>query len=336
MKSIEHILIFEQYYRVAGYQNQPIKHFILIPNMTFKQVELSKAIKYFYKINLFTDVIIYHTYFITNEMDTITLSAIEWFSPNKCNSPYLNILNIFNKTTLTWSTKLKNYEKFLNYHGCELVLLLSAVLEDKTILDVSGYTFPFNQTNIRIYGLTPAIFEIASKAYNFKPAYQPAKIDVSFFSYRNGGMVEPFPVNGTIKQVHVYLHMMNLHDLEKFYVRHTNLVTNLDYVLYVTPAEKYTPYEKFFLPFDFETWLFLGITFILTFLCITVINRLSKSTQSLVYGHKVDTPFWNVVSIFFGISQTKLPAKNFPRFILMMFIYFCYFELVFKISSLSS
>ena len=93
--------------------------------------------------------------------------------------------------------------------------------------------------------------------------------------------------------------------------------------MFVTPAEKYTPYEKFFLPFDLETWILLTMTFIMTFLSIFIINRFSKSAQSLVYGHKVDTPFWNVISIFFGISQTKLPYKNFSRFILIMFIYFC-------------
>ena len=93
--------------------------------------------------------------------------------------------------------------------------------------------------------------------------------------------------------------------------------------MFFTPAEKYTPYEMFFLPFDLETWIFLAATFLSTFLTIVTVNRLSKSAQNLVYGTKVETPIWNVVSIFFGISQTKLPNKNFPRFILIMFIYFC-------------
>lgn len=103
----------------------------------------------------------------------------------------------------------------------------------------------------------------------------------------------------------------------------SNVIEMLDYYIFVTPAKKYTPYEKFFLPFDLETWIFLIVTFLVTFLSIVIVNRLSKSTQSIVYGHEVDTPIWNVISIFFGISQTKLPTKNFPRFILTMFIYFC-------------
>ena len=101
------------------------------------------------------------------------------------------------------------------------------------------------------------------------------------------------------------------------------MVTSLNTRLYVTPAEKYSAYEKLFLPFDLQTWLLLTLTFILTFLSIFIVNRLSKSARSLVYGHRVETPIWNVIRIFFGISQTKLPSQNFPRFILILFIYFC-------------
>jgi hypothetical protein len=91
----------------------------------------------------------------------------------------------------------------------------------------------------------------------------------------------------------------------------------------MTPSEKYSPYEKFFLPFDLPTWILLFFTFIMTFGSIFMINHLSKSVQNLIYGQNIETPIWNVISIFFGISQTKLPNKNFSRFILIIFIYFC-------------
>ena len=116
---------------------------------------------------------------------------------------------------------------------------------------------------------------------------------------------------------------MSLHYAYKRNVLYSHVIENLNVRMYATPSEKYTPYEKFFLPFDLETWILLTVTFMLTFLSIFIVNRLSKSAQSLVYGHKVETPIWNVIRIFFGISQTKLPNKNFPRFILIMFIYFC-------------
>ena len=103
----------------------------------------------------------------------------------------------------------------------------------------------------------------------------------------------------------------------------SNVVTNLNLYVFVTPGDKYTPYEKFILPFDIQTWILLFVTFMITFLTIVIINRLSKTTQTIVYGVNVATPIWNVLRIFFGISQTKLPSKKFSRFILMMFIFFC-------------
>ena len=122
---------------------------------------------------------------------------------------------------------------------------------------------------------------------------------------------------------HVILQMNSLHLIKHPLIRTSNVVANVDFRMVFTPPEKYTPYEKLTLPFDIETWILLITTFMLTFLSILIINRLSKNTRSLVYGNAVDTPIWNVISIFFGISQTKLPNKNFSRFILIIFIYFC-------------
>jgi hypothetical protein len=34
-------------------------------------------------------------------------------------------------------------------------------------------------------------------------------------------------------------------------------------------------------------------------------------------------PAYNVVSIFFGIGQTRLPVENFSRFVWLLFIWFC-------------
>ena len=102
-----------------------------------------------------------------------------------------------------------------------------------------------------------------------------------------------------------------------------SVVSDSKIFMLVTPGEKYTQYEKFILPFDLQTWIFVGVTFIATFSTIFVVNCLSKPTQSTVYGHKVESPIWNVISIFFGIAQTRLPDRNFSRFILTIFIFFC-------------
>ena len=98
---------------------------------------------------------------------------------------------------------------------------------------------------------------------------------------------------------------------------------DLKFRLLVTPADAYTPYEKLVLPFDLLTWILLVTTFAVTFLTIFIINRLPRTARAFVYGNKITNPAWNVASIFFGISQTKLPSEHFSRFILILFIFFC-------------
>jgi uncharacterized membrane protein (DUF485 family) len=97
----------------------------------------------------------------------------------------------------------------------------------------------------------------------------------------------------------------------------------LEEIFAITPTETYNSYEKIILPFDEMTWIFCILTFAFAFIFIFIINFASRKIQSLIYGEGVNTPAFNVVAIFFGIGQTRLPVENFSRIILMAFIIFC-------------
>jgi len=91
----------------------------------------------------------------------------------------------------------------------------------------------------------------------------------------------------------------------------------------LTPGEPYTIYEKLMLPFDHATWIGLLITFGVAFGTVFFINTYSLRIQELVYGRGIRTPILNIISTFFGIPQHKIPQLNFPRILLIIFIYFC-------------
>lgn len=324
LESLNNFEYIWKWLKIIRYHNQPIKYFVLVPYLTFEELKVSWIHEVFEVISIYSDDAFLHSYFITNEMDTVTLSTVEWFSPYRCGHPYLNKLNTFNKKLLSWNLELTNYEKFLTYHGCELVLLIPAVKTDGTVDDVSGYAIVNrNSTDFLVRGLAPVVYEIASKFHNFTIGYQPAELNDSWFDKLQDKPINLIKINDTEKVPHLILQTWSLHTVDFVFIRTSNVIENLNIRILFTPSEKFTPYEKFFLPFDLGTWILLATTFLLTFMSILIINRLSKSTQILVYGNKVDTPIWNVISIFFGISQTKLPSKNFSRFILIIFIYFC-------------
>jgi len=309
-------------FELVRLQNQPIKHFAFISNLTFDQLQSSQIYDNYMTLPVVGSDVFTHTYFITNEIDTVTLSTFEWFSPYGCNRPHLHKLNTFDKKTQKWNSKLENYEKFLNYHNCELVMMLPFPLDDSFNYHISGYSLVnMDSTDFEIHGISPVIFEIGSMHRNYKPAYQPVLMESHWLINLNSQSAEIIPINRTSKAPNVYFQISA--DKMDIPLQVSKILSNLNIYVFVTPAEKFTPYEKFILPFDMQTWILLFVTFLITFLTIVIINRLSKSTQNIVYGDNVATPIWNVIRIFFGISQTKLPKKKFSRFILMMFIFFC-------------
>ena len=89
------------------------------------------------------------------------------------------------------------------------------------------------------------------------------------------------------------------------------------------PGEVYTSWEKLLLPFDWQTWICLGLIFAVAFLVILLI-KVSKASSmyDLVIGSNVTTPSLNVVAIFMGMSQVLRPQRNVARFMLMCFILF--------------
>jgi hypothetical protein len=191
------------------------------------------------------------------------------------------------------------------------------------VYDVSGYALiKKRHTGFTVHGMTPVIHQISGQVYNFTAGYQPAFTGVTDMASMNRDKIRLSLINGTYKIPNTFFSMHGSYTNLDI-LRSSLPVVDTETYLLVTQAEFYTPYERLFLPFDIQTWILLTVTFLITFLVIIVINRLSESTQQIVYGHEVKNPFLNVVSIFFGISQTRLPVESFPRFILVLFVFFC-------------
>jgi hypothetical protein len=88
-------------------------------------------------------------------------------------------------------------------------------------------------------------------------------------------------------------------------------------------AQKYSPLETLLHPFELIIWILLLLTFGVGLLVIFVINHKFKNAKELVYGKNVKSPVMNMTAAILGLNQSVLPTRNFPRFILMMFLIFC-------------
>jgi hypothetical protein len=90
----------------------------------------------------------------------------------------------------------------------------------------------------------------------------------------------------------------------------------------VPPGEEYSGFDKLVLPFDSPTWFLIGLTFFVAFSIIFIVHFLSTKIQDFIFGNNVLSPTFNIAAHFFGLGQIALPRRNFPRFLLTIFILF--------------
>ncbi|CAG9811049.1 unnamed protein product [Chironomus riparius] len=243
-------------------------------------------------------------FILINDQDILYLTTIEWFTESACNQPQLIILNKFNKTSQKWFKKLQNYEKFKNFHGCHLIMGIELDKNEGGCWDTAIIQFE-DEIIIQLIGIGSEIFGYLSKIHNFESKFKL----ISNESIYN--------------DVDVFL---PIYRFEYIYIGHfhvTTMFAQAEDIIIATPGEMYTPYEKLLLPFDDTTWIMLNLTFLAAFVAILIINQMPKFIQKSIFGENVKTPTLNVVSTFFGISQTKVPTGHIPRAILIFFVFFC-------------
>ncbi|XP_039429555.1 uncharacterized protein LOC120412971 [Culex pipiens pallens] len=95
-------------------------------------------------------------------------------------------------------------------------------------------------------------------------------------------------------------------------------------VIAVPEGRPYTPIEKLIRPFGADVWLFIGVVLLVAFLSIGIIEFRTKTVREFVYGRGIATPRLNLIGTFFGLGLPRLPARNFARTLLFMWIFFCF------------
>jgi hypothetical protein len=314
-----------KYFRAIRYQNQAIKYFIYFANKNFENLENSWLFRMHRKLTIEPGTILHHSYFIFNEDGVITIWTLEWFVKG-CNQLHMSRVHTFDKNLMSWTEEFKAYEKFLNYNGCELKMMLPLKTSNNG-LNSYHWGYSIENENVTdgfsVFGITPKIFKIAGEKYNFKDVYLPVMFhERDWIQEFNVFNITGFSSKKGVEYPTVYFDITGLL-LHPYRHRTSNVFLNLKYKLYVTPGDLYTSYEKLFLPFDLTTWILLGTTFGVTFLTIFIINQLPKFIGEFFYGSEICTPTLNIIRIFFGVPQIKLPTEIFSRLILIMFIFFC-------------
>lgn len=251
-------------------------------------------------------------YFINNKHSSIDLVTLEHFLEDSCNIQVGLIINTFNKTSLRWAQDFRNHEKFRNFNGC----LLTLTSEYNLNFHLSKYNYEIvdclkqkkdedfcfdifsnilKRPDVNYHGLFYEAFEMLSRRGNFTPNYQ---FLIEGRKFTKSGIFINQKIGFEFAAIHENI------------VTHAPVFIDISFKMLVTPSEFYTNYEKLLLPFDAKTWTCLIFVFTSIAIVILALKFTPKNMQSLVFGHGTKTPGLNIIRIFFGAGQTKLPQES--------------------------
>lgn len=221
--------------------------------------------------------------FLVNENSkSIDLAQNILFSPLACQTGRLYIIDRFNMSTMRWQHSNFYPNKYLNLHGCPLV--------------VAHFT---GTGAIAVWRIIVVMAKV--RKYNILIREYEANIDNNV----------PFPYE-----------FMEQFLEEGVAAIPSTPITFASVVFVIPPGEPVDHFEKMFMMFESEVWLAILITLALAASSIHIINCMSQSVKNLVFGSKVTTPTVNMISTFLTGGQNQLPRNSFARFLLMMFIIF--------------
>jgi hypothetical protein len=240
------------------------------------------------KINKRSQHISHFCYYVIEKKKKVQLYTVDIFREGACGSYDYVEIGSFDKKLKKW-TKFDLEEKYTNFHNC--VMIWSSIYKNEIFYK--------------------SVLKILSERTNF----------TSFF--QNEFNNEPLPQHGKVLTPHAFITFASViaQHFDSFWV--TSTFGEICYGFYLTPAEKYSSYEKMVMPFDVETWTYLGITFGVAFGVVFVLGFLPRKNYAIVVGSQVQHPGYNILSVFFGIAFKNLPTENSARILLMFFIFFC-------------
>lgn len=227
--------------------------------------------------------------FLMNETESsIELVTAYMFNRFKCKSNVFVTVNRFERSIMRWTRTTFYPNKYRHLYGCSLTVVQNSTdASNVTPFQVLKAFAIFSHFNIRFENL----FAVR------KPLLNISEIDL-FSDPRTLSL----SYNETVAGYPYYIDK---------------------WAFYIPPGDPYSPLEKMFLPLQFEVWIATLITLLIGILSIKLIGVSSLRIQTFVFGNNIRTPIVNLFAIFLCGSQSKMPTRNFARFLLIIFILWC-------------
>lgn len=248
-----------------------------------------------------TQVTVHLDYYVVETPNAVKLLTFTWFSPGMCNKLYLFESNSFSKDTGKWENPNLTVNKNNNLHGCQLLVAYSS--EGPLRLD------PIREKPSRKLDCHFKILTGLTRLLNFT-------LVLAKQSYNN----ETKKLVVEKPDLRLVFKASDENSMYSMFCMITRPYLFEDLLLAVPIGEDYDAYEKLLLPFDSIVWTLIIVAFSSAFLTVFVMGKFSNAnTRQFITGSEVSMPALNIARVFFGIGLTRLPGRNFARFLLMAF-----------------
>lgn len=232
-------------------------------------------------------------YFIIQDENSFQLLTTIWNSIENCKETQLVVINTFKKSTSRWLSKKFNIEKFGNLHGCNLKVSCLGFPNKSPVNNLNELTFS-EQLHAKIL-IALAVNLNFTLTFHFD---KREDIDINLGHYISLHEIISLPLYNKLSQPFLFRESL----------------------IAIPVGEEYDGYEKLLLPFDNDVWFWIVMTFVITFVVIIVLSLLKSQIRNFIIGKDIQAPAMNVLLIFAGASQVRMPVRNFARFLVIVFV----------------
>lgn len=254
-----HILVY-----VKGVRESEASSLVLVKNFTEKPMMFQ-----------------YESFLVHDDDGSLKILSFTMFHQPRCRDWIATEVNRFSSKTRQWKTKDFFIEKFSNFHGCDLVVLVVYPNEPAIQIDKSR----------KGENTSDAVFEGYAIDFNLELAHY-LQFTLWFNSFGIIDMTEsskPLPEDYVI----FVSSLRKMHSIENSEYFITEPFTTLDDVIIVSRFKPYSQFEKFILPFDMEVWHWLIATFVIAVTVIFLVRFARRSLKNFVFGTNVSSPMLN-------------------------------------------
>lgn len=299
------IKIYEQM-TIANFYFNGI-YFVVYPDA--EPSELNLLFELFWKKSVFNVNIITQ---LSNLIELFTFMPFK--ALDKCGDTRPIKINEFDEKTTQWKSNNFFPAKFKNLHNCQIkcgVFKLIPAIIVKHKSDGSP----------DLHGFDVDIFNELLHSIGARVNYTVYPVSTgSIFPNGSGSGLLGHTIRG---DVDASLRSYSLQLDRRKVLSETNSYFSDKLIMIMPPAMPLNPLLKFVRPLRTEVWAALGLIVIVASIVIVLTNYVPKTYYRMIIGKDMRDEFLNLLNGFIGSSQNTLPDKNFPRFLLMMFLLFC-------------